>query len=313
MRKVVLNRFGKRSVLVGVSLVCAILLSSCGDAMPKEEIPVNANPYARSSVVYYEAMGANLAPVSVEEPWGPDMAQSLANRLIAHEQTQFELEEVGLTALLPSGTEIDVTVEDGLAVANIESGWLEGITAKRSQNIVTAMVNTLCDLPNVDSVQLSLNGKSDKLGTIDISKPFEQQVINPQYEANGMTPFSVYYKTCDSGLLVPVTKYLKVLTPEQVVQALIREPMDSDSLMSLFPEGTGLISAAIDQSGVLTVNFTKELLEVADDPEMENKLLTGIALTCKQLEGVSSVKVCVDGQEYRGSLEPVIATFGNRI
>lgn len=305
----------KHWVIVTLLLVALFCLVGCGDVPPEEEIPVGEDALMRDSVVYYEQEDGYLVPVMVQAAWSSDIAETLVSQLTTSE-TAFELEEAGLTGLLPSDTQVNVSLEDATATVSLESASLADVEKDKAKNIVSAIVNTLGQFPAIEQVQFQVNGATDVFGEVDISEAFSSVDLNPAYANDeGYTPLTVYYKTVDSGLLTPVTKYAANLTPEVLVKALVREPKDTDALMSLFPEGTQVLGVDLADDGVLTVDFSKELLSVSESKEKEEKLLTGIILTCQQLEGVEQVNITVEGEPYTGPLEATMAqaVFGNEL
>lgn len=295
-----------------VLALCLLLCCACGAReQSREEMPVNADSaLLRDCVVYYES-GGYLVPVQVSEPWSENIANSLAQSLA--ELHTLALEEEGLAPLLPEGAAVAARIDGRTAVVNLTGDCLAQVSAAQANNIVTAAVNTMAQFGAVDRVCVAVDGAFSELGGVDLSQAFAARLVNPAYDVGDLTAFSVYYQTADSGLLVPVTKALRVLAPEEVVQALLRAPNDTQALVGLFPKGTGLKSAELGDDGVLTLDFTRELLQIAETPEKEQRLLTGIALTCQQIEGVQSVRILVEGQEYRGSLQPTAAVFANQI
>ena len=290
-----------------------LLLTGCGaDALPQEEIPVEGDPLMRDTLVYYEQGDGLLVPVVVQEEWSETMLTSLAERLVANELEQLDLEEAGLTALLPGDTRVNVTLEDGTATVNMQSSWLGEVSAKRGKNIAASMVNTLCQFPAVQQVQLQVNGKSEKLGETDISKPLTEMDLNPEGKAGKNTPVTVYYKTADTGLLVPVTKYVKNVEAETVVETMLGTPA-TDNVMSLFPWGTRILDVSLGEDGVLSLNFSKEFLELRENPYLENIVMKNIPITCKQVDGVKDVRVYVEGEEYQPLSKTTMSVFGNEL
>lgn len=155
-----------------------------------------------------------------------------------------------------------------------------------------------------------MNGESGSLGSTDLSQPIASMALNPQYDQDGMEPITVYYQTVDSGLLVPVTKYSPHPTAEIVVNAAIKEPRDSASLMSIFPEGTALRSATLGEDGILTVDFNKNL-ESAGEVHAQ-KVMTALRTSLGGLEGVKGVEVTLEGEPWGPAMETQ-SVFANHI
>ena len=66
--------------------------------------------------------------------------------------------------------------------------------------------------------------------------------------------------------------------------------------LQLFPKGTALISVS-EQKGTLTVNFSKELQQVAADPGRSRSLFNAVGMTAAQFEGVTAVRIQSDGSD----------------
>lgn len=301
---------GIAALLISAGLLLAV--SGCAANQPEEQIPVSGKSDKRESVVYYEQADGYLVPVSVETDWGDDMLEGLLGYMVAGEQTNHALEESGLSAMLPADTVIAADFQDGTAMVDIQSGRLADMSEKRSENIVAAVVSTACQFDSVDAVQIRLNGEANKLGTVDISEPFENIDVNPAYaQDEGFSPVKVYYKTVDTGLMVPVTKYAPNPDASTVVRAMMKKHSDSE-LMTLLPEGVELISVETDSDGVVTVNFSKEILELNKSSEKEEKFFKGLRSALMNLEGVTDVVVLADGELYDCQVDTE-TVFGNKI
>lgn len=304
----------KYKVLCCILLAVGLLLAAgCSSEMPEEEMPVSGDPYERTSVVYYEQDAGYLVPVYVSEPWSDDIAEVLLEQMVASDALQVQLEEVGLSALLPADTQVSVSMDEGLATVNLQSGWLSEVSAKRGANIVCAVVNTMKQFPAVEQVQLQVNGVSETFGETDISQPVASMDLNPAYDQDeGFSPLTVFYKTADSGLLVPVTKYSPDIDPTVVLNAMLKEHKDS-ALMTLFPEGTELLSAELSEDGVLTVDFSQEFSAISTSQDKEQKLLSAIDFACQQVDGVEDVVVTVEGEPYESSAATMSPLLANEV
>ncbi|AJE03514.1 GerMN domain-containing protein [Geobacter pickeringii] len=68
-----------------------------------------------------------------------------------------------------------------------------------------------------------------------------------------------------------------------------------------FAAGTRILGLS-EQSGVITVNFSKEILASKADATIEKALLDAVALTFSQFSGIREVRVQVEGKE-RGAVD----------
>lgn len=289
-------------------LAClALLLCGCASqSMPEEEMPVGGNPLLMDAVVYYEQSEGYLVPVSVPVKLDENLLASVCQNLVANELEQLELEEAGLTALLPGDTRVYASLSEGRATVNLQSAWLGEVSDKRAKNIIRSVVGSMLQFSAVEEVAIQVNGQSARLGGQDLSQPFTQAVLNPVGKQKD-NPATIYYKTVDSGLLVPVTRYLS--DAEQALSAMLDPP--SASLMSLFPSDAQCVKASLEE-GVFFADFTGSFDELAETSKQQ-KLITGAALTLCQFEDVQSVCLYVNGEEYLSSDASALATFGNAL
>ncbi len=94
-------------------------------------------------------------------------------------------------AIIPKGTQVNgVEVKDGLASVDLSSAFRDKFPSGSNisgSNIgylcVYSIVHTLCELPDIDRVQLLIDGqKVDSLGQVDLSVPLTP---DPELTAGG--------------------------------------------------------------------------------------------------------------------------------
>ncbi|UFS70961.1 GerMN domain-containing protein [Geomonas sp. RF6] len=69
-------------------------------------------------------------------------------------------------------------------------------------------------------------------------------------------------------------------------------------LLQPFPPGTRLLSVE-EGSGVVTVNFSPEVLRAKEDDAADRALVNAVVLTFTQFEGVKTVRIQVEGKDSR--------------
>ncbi len=285
-------------------IVITVVLSGCGaEKLPEEEIPVSAQTLSRECAVYYDR-GGLLIPVNVNVEWGK-LNTALADAVCTAPEGS------DLKSALPENAQISIYAEDDTALVDI-SGLPEDISKNEVGLMLDAVSATLLQFEGITGVKYTLND-AQTFSDADVSQPVSSVVLNPAYHIGDYTPFRVYYKTGD-GLMLPVTKEAAELSPTVLVNAMIKEPT-ADELESLFPSGTLLNSAELTD-GVLRLDFSPELYSVAATPGAEQLLMTGINLTCAQIEGVRDISITVDGSEYGSQYsysETVKSVFSNVI
>lgn len=79
---------------------------------------------------------------------------------------------------IPKGTQlINVSVMDGICLVNFDQGFLNYDFNISEDVVIYSIVDSLTDLPNVDTVQISVNGKTDQIYR-------EQFSLSDQYKQN---------------------------------------------------------------------------------------------------------------------------------
>ena len=302
-------------LLAVLLLAAGCLLAGCAaeegketTAEPEEDV-AKADPGMRASVVYYADRYGNVLPVMRQIAWDENMAEKVVGAMIQSEEQSAVLEDQELEALLPEDTEIDVKVEDRVASVKLESEEIEDIDEDMERRIVTAVVNTLTEFDEIDSVKLEINGKEEAPNGTDLSEPMSAQPINKENkEEENTISVGLFYKNEDSGLLVPVTRYVEgeELNPETVIEEILKDP-EAEGLTGAFPEGTKLKEYTLDGEGTLTLDFSEEFAGLSEDKQKEKDAIKVILLACKQIEGVKDVIINVEGEEYKASTEPVMA------
>ncbi len=53
---------------------------------------------------------------------------------------------------------------------------------------------------------------------------------------------------------------------------------------------------------MVTVNFSKEFNQLADDPEQQMLTLTALNNSLCAIEGIANVQILVEGKEYEGAV-----------
>ena len=293
-------------------MLVVVLLAGCAqseDTKDQMTVADEVQPGMRASVIYYEDTDGHIVPVMQQIKWQENIAQEVLSQLIRSEESSAVLEDMDLRGVLPADTQLSVSIDDGLATVDIQSEQIKNVGKPREKNIITSVVNTLTEFDSIDKVQLQLNGKSDTMpnGT-KIDKPFTKRPMNAENaKEEGSEAISLYYLNENSGFLVPVTRYVSGKKDAGVViNELLKDP-NGAGLASVFPEGTKLIEYAVDDNGMLTLNFNNEFSSLSQFPEKETQAIKAIMLACKQVDGVKDVTICVEGEQYKSNTATTMA------
>lgn len=300
----------RRKILIAL---CAALLLCAGCGKDTEETqaqPVAADASMRNTVLYYEDENELLVPVMKPIAWEEGIGKAALSHLTCTPENLQSAASLGLEPVLDADTQFELRIENGLAKVNLK-GLDAFESAQQEQNAIAAVVNTLCEFPAIEQVQVLIEGKEGvqmKQGT-DLSLPFGRMDLN--VEAAGMLSESIenkvtlYFASSDGRCNVPVTRHLYD-EPDlyQAVLELIKGPGDLTALQNCFPAGTELLDAEI-KDGVATVNLSREFEQIREHEELQQRALETIRLTCQEFEGVEEVRVEVKGREF----EPDVATL----
>ena len=87
--------------------------------------------------------------------------------------------------LNPETKVLSVTINDGICYVNLNETFLTQLNNASAEVVIYSVVNSLIELPSVNKVQISVNGKTDVLyrETVNLSTVFERNldlVVNPE-------------------------------------------------------------------------------------------------------------------------------------
>lgn len=115
--------------------------------------------------------------------------------------------------------------------------------------------------------------------------------------------FAIFFSsTKEPGKVIPFPFFTfdEATLKRVAVQRLLTGMADIKSyqgeILQPFPPGTRLLDLS-DKAGVVTVNFSKEVSGIAPGSVLGTALANAVALTLKQFDGVTTVKVLVEGKD----------------
>ena len=107
------------------------------------------------------------------------LAQLLLEKLIGGPEELVNAEEYNLIPTVPPGTVVNsVTIRDNICYVDLSKDFMGMLSGVKSDVTVYAIVNTLCELPNVSQVQFTINGEQwEKYGeTENFNTPYERNL-----------------------------------------------------------------------------------------------------------------------------------------
>ncbi len=286
--------------LLSLLIVTPLLLVGCAqEAEHIEEIPVSVSmsENLHDATVYFESLGNIVLPVVAQIEWGSQIFENTANLMVESELTAMLLEGTGLSAVLPEGTEISASVSGNTAFVSIYSDEIPHFDEFASRASLSAVVNTFLDFEGIDYVDVKVNN-TGAFGTWDTSVPIHEMIVNSERNMSGDVniPVTLYYRLGENGMSVPVTRYVEQVSAQVVVDEMLEHPREN-SLKCMFPEGCELISTTLNEN-ILTLDFSEEFLTIKENPQHEKMLVSALDKVVKQVPGVGSLQITVQGVAY---------------
>ena len=308
----------KKALATIVAVMLVMGFASCGakEEEPYEEIPAanieETDANMRDTVLYLEDDYGYIVPVMKQIEWVEGIGAATVNELVADSNTDAQMEYMGLNPVLAEGTQLSLSISDGVATIELSSDAIKGKDAVDEMSKVVALVNTLTEFPTIDKVKISQEGCTDALplGT-DISAAFETfdlNVIGSNSGENDASKLMLYFENEAGTAIVPVTKYVGGDADAFAAMSELVKGPGQGGLKSAFPEDTELLGVTVDDNGVASINFSKQLEQVKDKPEQEKALMRSIILTLMQFDNIDEVRILVDGKEYSSTSQTTMAT-----
>ncbi|MEN6387906.1 MAG: GerMN domain-containing protein [Candidatus Cryosericum sp.] len=158
------------------------------------------------------------------------------------------------------------------------------------------LVNSLISLPDVHSVELSVEGRD--VGTfLSFVKTRRELAVNEAVLDKGQ-PVDLYFVLGDGRYAVEVRSFPSGLTRSQmafqVVKALVAGPVHA-SLASPLPDA-GVLRGVTVSGHTVTVDFENSIMRVSMGARQAEEFKECLVLTLTRLPGISRVRLTVDGQ-----------------
>ena len=273
-------------------------LSEVSSAQPED---------TRATVLYYKDTDNLLVPVMRYIPKGDmGLAKAAIKGIIYSAELADNIKPIGLLPTLPQGTKINGAVikDDGLVILDLSQEFLTFGSAEGEALGVNALVYTLTEFPNINSVQIRIDGKEidempfgTKLGSA--LKRTEINLIKPEKLGDKLSKVMVYYQKKGNGYysyFAPLTKLVSGYTnsAEAALNVLLEGPDSRTGLNNPFPEGTKLLGVEVND-GVAYVNFSEEILNVTSLAE-ERAVVKAVTLTLREFPSIKKIRLFVNGQ-----------------
>lgn len=278
-----------------------------GSGQWEEESPRPGVLYPRIYLV--EGKGKYLLPVTVSLPWTEGVAKATLEKLIEGPTPAQEM-RYGLHSPLPPNTRVrGLSIREGLAKVDLNAAFLD-YNPGEEEYVLNSVLFTLFQFPSVKKVQLMVEGIVPEVfpgGTAVQETWSREEGINREEAekepigSENSEAVTLYFCTVlgeNNFFYVPVTRF--ALAGRDVVEATIEElfkgPRAGSSLFSDLPADVKLRGFAL-QEGILTVDFSPEILYYRGGRRGEKNMLMQIVLTLVGIPGVDKVQVLVDGEK----------------
>lgn len=256
----------------------------------------------RKTTLYYVNSHDLLVPFTMNIPWKEGIAKAAIENLIDSPQLRLKLKDKHLKPSLPKDTEVKgMTIcDDGTAKVDLSADFLTCCDQTIEKNALDSIVYTLTEFPNIERVQLYIEGKPYK-GKKDGMLYREKINLEPIQSATKTTPVILYFKdVSDSGeqsYYVPVTRLIE--NADDIIKSTLNEliagPIDNMGLLPVLPQDTKVIDVKQNGSEV-RVNFSKEVKGYGGGIDTEQTLVNSVVLTVSQFDKIDSVKILVEGK-----------------
>jgi germination protein M len=125
----------------------------------------------------------------------------------------------------------------------------------------------------------------------------------PTTDKGSCYAFVIYFPSAkEAGKVVPFPFFtfdeatLKKVAVQRLIGGMADVRSYQDEILQPFPQGSRLLDLAED-NGVVTANFSKEVLAGNQDQGTQRALVNALVLTLRQFDGVNGVHILVDGKE----------------
>jgi germination protein M len=261
----------------------------------------------QQTTLYFKDGNGYVAPVTMGLPKNASAAKQ-ALQYLAEDGPEKNMLPKGFTALLPKGTQVKgLDVKDKLATVDFSKEFLN-YNAQDERKILEAITWTLTGFPNIQQVQLRVEGKALKEmpeGATPLDEPLSRAMGINLEKAEGVeygqsTPVTLYFVNQSNPnyeYYVPVTRLVKRTdnVAKAVIEQLIKGPGEGESkgLTAVITPTTELKEDVKVENGLATVNFSDKLL--GPDKKAPSEALQTVVLSITENTGASKVQIEVNG------------------
>jgi germination protein M len=256
------------------------------------------------TVVFYQDGEGYLVPVTRQIAKQDGVAKATLALMVKSSENDLQAARLGLRTVIPEGTTFDINIANQKARVDMSKEALNCASAEEEQLMVQAVASALTTFTTVDEVSFLFDhqARSKLTHGTDVSGAFTEDGLNMESVSTASMlnadQIQLYFPSETGRMLIPVTR--TVFSTADLTTAMLelaKGPKDDSGLMRPIPKDTGLNGVTM-KDGTVTVNFTKEFMEVAQQTDGGKQALRAILFTCSQFPGVKKVEVQVEGEKF---------------
>ena len=291
-------------VIVCTLLLCVFFAGCKQDAQGVFEDELTSEAGYRRTVLYYLSDEGFVVPVMKLIPWEEGIGKAALSYLVDENDNRQSASAMGLKTVLPEGVTYTLRIDDDKNAVVDFTGLGKFSHAAEEQAMVTAVVNTLAEFDSIDTVSITVDGKTVKSlprGT-SISgemRPFALNVEEPEAEVVTGSAYrlTLYFPNTSGSLNVPVTRLTNIEpTLESAVRELLMGPR-LEGLVNPFPLGTEMLGLSY-ADGAAVVNLSGAFKNTEQTEGFAEAAYDALSHTLRSIQPISMLEVYVDGQPY---------------
>lgn len=207
-----------------------------------------------------------------------------------------------LPTVPPDTMVLGASVVDGVCVVNFSSEFVQNrpTDALGERMCVFSIVNSLCQLDEVSSVELLVEGsRLQRYSYLDLSGQLtgDETMIGPVRAGVGEFDAAVYLCIGDQEKLMEFPMRLRPSVGESQAETVLRALMDFEPRNGYFSpiNGRAVLYSVSEEAGTVTVEFASNLLEHTD-AQQQRCILRSIVATLRSLPSVQTVRILAGGK-----------------
>ncbi len=269
--------------------------------------PPEAEEVRLGFLYYSDGQYRFLVPVRRAIPWVEGIAKNTLLHLASSPDSTAELQEMGLSAILPRQTTIHgIAINDGLARVDFSSDFLS-YPPERERLVLGSILCTLRQFSTIDTVEILVEGENiDRFpggapGRLPLGPECYinlelDETVEDYRNFAAVKLFYCYPAPNGRILYVPVTRILPSTEDVQTaaVVELLEGPRKGSGLFSDIPPGTELHSYTL-VDGLAVLDFSDAFLAYQGGRTGAENMVNQILLTLFELEGVDQVQILAEG------------------